>query len=96
MPNIVDLYVCICSYSMYAVVEFRDGLQVVPSSWLTKNNSFCLWPADVNNQLKLNAMIASADDPQRCWTDYQVLRVIGTAGKSFFLTFLNCFIDINK
>ena len=76
MPNVVDFYVYICYYSMYAVVEFKDSLQVVPSSWLMKNNSFCLWPADVTSQLKLNAMITSVDDPETSMTEYQVFESV--------------------
>lgn len=34
----------------YAVVEFEDGLQVIPNNWFTANLKKAVWPNFTNNK----------------------------------------------
>ncbi|XP_025160521.1 uncharacterized protein LOC109503823 [Harpegnathos saltator] len=62
---------------IYHIVEFDDGLQVVPSEWLTDNNKKCLWPT-YTNQIKINQPISKRISPLCDWPLYKVNRLFGS------------------
>lgn len=67
----------------YHVVEFEDGLEIVPSSWITNNNK-CKYPATKSKKKKDKAVINNAQ-PDSSWKDYIILRTFAVCGK-----ILNC------
>ena len=64
---------------MYSIVEFEDGLQVVPGNWKIDEKS-CLWPP-VTDQIKLNNMVADRAEPQSSWRTFFIIKNYGKAGK---------------
>ncbi|CAH0556504.1 unnamed protein product [Brassicogethes aeneus] len=60
----------------YTIVEFEDGLQLVPTIWIT--NNICSWPK-CPVQIEINKAIEAAKAPQANWTTYRILKVFGSA-----------------
>ncbi|KAF5281928.1 hypothetical protein FQR65_LT14454 [Abscondita terminalis] len=81
----------IVSMSIYSVVEFEDGIQLVPNSWIRGKHAF--WPT-YTNQIKINKAIAEADEPLSNWPLHKILRILGSAGKILLLSFI-CTITYN-
>uniref|UniRef100_A0A2S2QJU7 DUF4806 domain-containing protein n=1 Tax=Sipha flava TaxID=143950 RepID=A0A2S2QJU7_9HEMI len=63
----------------FQVVEFDDGLQVVPISWLTKDFKKCVYPIHVNNSNDYNKMVSKMFLPKKSWPSLNVLKVIGSS-----------------
>jgi len=77
----------ICSVIMmkkFSIVEFDDGLSVVPSIWLEEINvgMHAIWPNHLKNQLSINKAIINEKVPQNGtqWSIVNVCRKFGEAG----------------
>nr|CAI5841123.1 unnamed protein product [Callosobruchus analis] len=57
----------------FSVVEFEDGVCLVPSKWLFRNSTMCFYPPYVN-QLKVNKAISTKQSPDEKWQEYKVVR----------------------
>ncbi|KMQ86596.1 hypothetical protein RF55_14378 [Lasius niger] len=55
----------------YHVVEFEDGLEIVPSSWVKEN--MCKYPAIKSKKKKDKAVINNVQ-PDSSWKNYAILR----------------------
>lgn len=65
---------------MWTVVEFSDGLQIVPSTWIYYNNGMCSWPP-FTNQNKINKVIRDNVEAEKTWPKHEVKRVFCNAGE---------------
>lgn len=70
------------TYSKFQVVEFLDGVQVVPIRWLSKDKQKCVFPVHVNNQNQYNKMVATMSSPKESWQSWDVIKVIGSSGET--------------
>lgn len=66
--------------SAYKVVEFVDGVQLVPTNWFTSDLKFSYWPPSSLNQIKVNKFIASRQEPDLNWSKYLVKRIFCSSG----------------
>jgi len=67
--------------SAYKVVEFFDGLQLVPTKWFTDDLKHSYWPPSSLNQIKVNKLIANKSDPDlENWSSYSVKRIFFSTG----------------
>jgi len=73
------------TYSKFQVVEFLDGVQVVPIRWLSEDKKKCVFPVHVNNQNQYNKMVATMSSPKESWQSWDVLKVIGSSGETVIL-----------
>lgn len=48
----------------FVIVEFSDGLQIVPAKWLSTNNKTCIWPSHFKTQIRLNKAIMTEEMPK--------------------------------
>jgi len=50
----------------FSIVEFDDGLSVVPSIWLEETNEgmHAIWPNHLKNQISINKAIINEEVPQ--------------------------------
>lgn len=72
----------------YHVVEFEDGFEVVPSSWLTDKNK-CKYPPTKSKRKKDKAIINNAQTDSS-WKEYAILRTFAVCGNvKMFWIFLN-------
>lgn len=68
-------------FSKFQVVEFLDGVQVVPISWLSSDKTKCMYPVHINNQNQYNKMVTTMGSPNESWKSWDVLKVIGSSGE---------------
>lgn len=65
---------------LYSIVEFEDGLQMIPTSWLMKDKTAAYWPQFTSHTRFMKAVkncILSSDD----WSLYNVKRILATSSK---------------
>lgn len=64
----------------YAIIEFVDGVEMIPYCWITEDKNYAYWPTFTTNEKFRKAV-------QRCishtdgWPLYEIKRILGTAGK---------------
>lgn len=60
----------------YAVVEFQDGLQLIPSNWLNNDETKAVWPNFTNNK-RYDKAVRSMEEPQSTWVEHNILKIYG-------------------
>lgn len=63
---------------LWSIVEFEDGLEMIPSSWLTDNKSAACWP-QFSSQQRFRKAVQNCSSPECNWTSCKVIRVLATA-----------------
>lgn len=56
----------------WCVVEFSDGLQIVPQIWIDK----CCLPSTINSQKLFERVVRNYSPPEESWMRYTV-RILG-------------------
>lgn len=64
----------------FYIVEFSDGIQLVPHSWLSKDKTKCYFPSEYSS-LQYNKAVRRQEKPGNKWPVYDVTRVLGQASK---------------
>ncbi|KAK0177155.1 hypothetical protein PV328_001234 [Microctonus aethiopoides] len=60
----------------FVIVEFSDGLSIVPSTWLHEDRNIRWWPGHLKSQLLINGAIINRTRPEeRTWIS--TLRKVG-------------------
>jgi len=73
----------------YKIVEFNDGIQLVPNNWLSSDGYSSYWPPSSYNQIKINKSIANNCEPNiETWSIHSVLRIFGSSDITFIVTFI--------
>jgi hypothetical protein len=72
----------------YAVVEFMDGLQVIPTSWLNQDLRSAVWPNFTNNK-NYDKAVKKMIDPESTWTSHSIKKIFGTYGKQRYMSLVN-------
>lgn len=70
----------------YAVVEFEDGIQLIPSSWLTIDLKKAFWPNFTNNK-RYDKAVKLQEKPESTWLKHPILKIYGTFRKFYILIF---------
>ncbi|EFN60350.1 hypothetical protein EAG_01324, partial [Camponotus floridanus] len=60
----------------YAVVEFQDGLQLIPSNWLNNDETKAVWPNFTNNK-RYDKAVRSMEEPQSTWVQHNIIKIYG-------------------
>lgn len=64
----------------YSLIEFPDGLMVIPSSWI-KDNKYVWYPRGYNSKT-INSLILEGEKPnKKNWEELQYNRNFGDFGK---------------
>jgi len=61
----------------FIVVLFEDGLQLIPSIWLSPDKKSCNWPPYIND-IKIKKAINNEENPTKSWSLHKVLCLFGT------------------
>lgn len=68
----------------FHVVEFQDGLRLVPSTWMTENKTVCFYPTGYSKCEMLKAVKASVQPALKNkaakWTLCDIVRYFASAG----------------
>lgn len=63
--------------NLYSVVEFEDGLQVIPNNWLSTDLKKAFWPRYINNK-RYDRAVKEMEEPESTWLEYPVQKIFGT------------------
>lgn len=61
----------------YAVVEFKDGLQVIPNDWFNHDLSKAVWPNFTNNK-RYEKAVKLMEKPESTWMEHGIQKIFGT------------------
>jgi len=75
----------------YAVVEFEDGLQVIPNNWLDISMMKAVWPNFTNNKRYYKA-VKLMEEPESTWMEHSIRKVYGTYCKQCHIFSFSCII----
>jgi len=73
----------IVAMKKFSIIEFDDGLSVVPNIWLEETNEGmqAIWPNHLKNQISINKAIINEEVPQNgTQSIVNVCRKFGEAG----------------
>lgn len=79
--------IVIAARIMYAVIEFEHSMdiEVIPSSWLQKEDKQCLWPRHLQGaSCKLAKAIQNRLEPDTSWDCFDIRRVMYRTGNYFY------------
>lgn len=65
---------------LYSIVEFEDGLQMIPTLWLIKDKTAAYWPQFTSHKRFVKAVQKNIL-PEDNWPIYNVKRILATASK---------------
>ncbi|XP_071652176.1 uncharacterized protein [Temnothorax longispinosus] len=64
--------------SLYYIVEFSDGMQLIPSNWFNASKTKAYWP-NFTNLKKYDKSVQNMEPVGKNWTLCDVLRILGSA-----------------
>lgn len=64
----------------YAIVEFEDGLQIIPNNWLSSDLQRAAWPNFPNNN-RYDKAVKVMEEPQSTWLEHPIRKIYGTCCK---------------
>lgn len=68
------------SKNTFHLVEFEDGVQVVPDNWIQRDKNECWYP-NFKTDKDINKAIKKRQSPQDGWLSYSIKRVFDIYGK---------------
>lgn len=71
------------SKDSYMIVEFNDGLQLIPDIWFDAENFSSIWPSNFKTKLRINKAIVTREMPRKKsdWDVLPIKKVFGFASK---------------
>lgn len=64
------------SDKFYAIIEFEDGLQIVPNNWLSGDLSTAFWPNFTNNA-RYDKAVKLMEEPECTWLEHSIRKIYG-------------------
>lgn len=68
------------SNNLFYLLEFEDGIQVVPDTWMQKDDNKCWYP-NYKKDCDITRAIKKRQSPQDNWLTYPIKRIFGTYRK---------------
>lgn len=66
----------------FAVIDFEDGMDIVPTGWLSKDEKECRWPKLIKSCSQFYKAVRNSDQPKNDWSFITVFKVLAESGKS--------------
>ncbi|XP_025263009.1 uncharacterized protein LOC105254747 isoform X3 [Camponotus floridanus] len=63
----------------YAIVEFKDGLQIVPATWLSSDLRKSKWPRHYISNDRYDKAVKLMEVPDCTWEEHTVLKIYATS-----------------
>lgn len=65
----------------YAVVEFQDGLQIIPTTWLTNDLKASKWPNCYVTYKRYEKAVKCMEQSQSTWEEHPIKKIYATCYK---------------
>nr|XP_012216674.1 PREDICTED: uncharacterized protein LOC105668714 isoform X2 [Linepithema humile] len=62
----------------FYVIEFEDGLQIVPNNWLSTVLKSAVWPVGFISNIRYDKAVKSMEEPQSTWLSHPIKKIYGT------------------
>lgn len=75
-----------CPYEKkYAIIEFEDGLQIVPSCWIDENKITCWWPSHLTSKTDVTRAVLHETMPQEDdkWSKLTIVKIFGSSSNFY-------------
>lgn len=69
----------------FTIVEFYDGLQLIPTIWCDKEKLSSIWPSHMKTKFRINKAILGKEMPRERsdWEELPIKKLLGKASKRF-------------
>lgn len=64
------------SIGAFIVVEFLDGIQVIPKIWMCSDNH-CKYPSRYKNDKRIRKAVEKEEKPNFDWPSFKIIRIFG-------------------
>lgn len=64
----------------YVIVEFHDGMQIVPKLWINEDVTKVRWPL-FSSQVRFNKAVMKMEKWQESWSELPLKEIIGSSCK---------------
>ena len=61
---------------LFIVVEFSDGIQVIPKTWLQRKD-LCQYPSHFKTDVRIRKAIEKEEMPHSDWPSFKIHRIFG-------------------
>jgi len=65
----------------FVIVEFEDGLQIVPTTWLSTDLQRSKWPRNYISNDRYNRAVKSMEVPDSTWDEHRIIKIYATCCK---------------
>lgn len=62
---------------LYSIVEFEDGLQIIPNNWFSEDLKKAFWPHYTSNK-RYDTAVKLMEQPESTWLEHPVSKIFGT------------------
>ena len=71
----------------FSIVEFADGMQIIPSNWMDADGQRSIWPSHIKNLYSLNRTIMNGIVPvdRDKWEKWDIVRVVCLSRYIYFI-----------
>ncbi|XP_036145359.1 uncharacterized protein LOC118646475 [Monomorium pharaonis] len=59
----------------YVIVEFKDGLQIIPTIWLTSDLKRAKWPKNYITNKRYDKAVKNMEEPESTWEEYPIMKI---------------------
>lgn len=71
----------------YSIVEFEDGLQLIPNNWFHEDRSKAYWPYFTSN-MRYEKAVQRMEEPELTWSKYPIVKILASFCKEYYILFL--------
>lgn len=65
---------------LWSIVEFEDGMEMIPTSWIIEDKSAARWP-NFTSHLKFMKAVKNRILYENEWSLYKIKKILGTSSK---------------
>jgi len=70
----------------YAVIEFFDGLQLIPRNWISIDKSLAYFPDMTTiNSKQFDKLVLNTVQPHSSWEAFEIKKIWASSGNKFYL-----------
>lgn len=65
---------------LYAIVEFTDGVELIPLCWITEDKKHAYWPSTTKKD-NIRKYVQRCTVKMDNWQKYKITKILATASK---------------
>ncbi|XP_036140349.1 uncharacterized protein LOC118644825 [Monomorium pharaonis] len=68
----------------YVIVEFKNGLQIIPMIWLTSDLKRAKWPKNYITNKRYDKAVKNMEKPESTWEEYPIMKIFTSCCLAIF------------